>query len=75
MKRQPFPQYDFSRLSFREFQIIRLAALGYRNEDIAHELNISVGLVKKSRAALLAQYGVPRLIPLCISAALQGLIT
>lgn len=69
-----FPRYDFSQLEPRDLRIIRLAAHGYSIVEIAHELRTSEALVKKRRSAILEQYGVQRLMPICISAALQGLI-
>ena len=74
MSNNSFSGYDLSDLTWREIQVLQFAALGLRNEDIASEMNVSVALVKLTRAALIARYQVHNIIPLCVSAALQGLI-
>ena len=75
MTSQSFPHYDLSSLTYRELELIRLASLGYSNLRMAEEMRLGFGTIKYIKARLFVKYDVPNITPLCVNAALQGLLT
>jgi len=66
--------FTSEKLTPREQEVLRLVALGYTNQQIAVELNISIKTVETHRANLTAKLGVKRRVDLVRQARELGLL-
>jgi two-component system response regulator NreC len=62
------------RLSEREWDVLRLIALGHTNDEIAHRLSISVRTVEAHRAHIMQKLQISTRAELVRYAAVQGLL-
>lgn len=62
------------RLSEREWDVLRLIALGHTNDEIANKLSISVRTVEAHRAHIMQKLGISTRAELVRYAAVQGLL-
>ncbi len=76
--RQPMetssPENGMERLTAREREVLKLAAVGYSNKDIAKELNITQDTVKKHMQSILGKLHASSRIHAAIQATRAGII-
>lgn len=66
--RSPVQASDsFAQLSMREKEVLELVAVGMSNEEIAHQLSVSIATVKSHVSSLLAKTGARSRIDLVIA--------
>ena len=68
------PEEDMERLTAREREVLKLAAVGYSNKDIAKELNITQDTVKKHMQSILGKLHASSRIHAVIQATRAGII-
>ena len=68
------PEGDMERLTAREREVLKLAAVGYSNKDIAKELNITQDTVKKHMQSILGKLHASSRIHAVIQATRAGII-
>jgi len=68
------PQEGVEQLTPREREVLKLAAVGYSNKDIAKELNITQDTVKKHMQSILGKLHASSRIHAAIQATRAGII-
>ena len=74
MKENKIPQEEQFRLTPREFEVLKLLALGLQNKEIAYQMQKSVSTVKQHISGMMLRLGVHTRTGIVIKAQKLGLI-
>ncbi len=66
---------NWSRLTSREREVIKLVAEGYKNREIANHLSLSIKTIEKHRSSLMNKLDIHRVSALTVFAIEHSLVT